>query len=263
MSEAGNRPWLTVVTVVKDDEAGLRSTLASLNEQDLAGVEWVVIDSSGDALALAGAMSNDARLPARYQWVAPTGVYPAMNSGLHLATGDYVHFLNAGDTYHDASALSHVREAVQAERPVWLYGQARFVAQDGTSVTPPPFDYLKERASGFSRGRFPPHQATVVSRTALLEVGGFDTSYRIAADYRAMLMLARLAPPIEMPQTLADFSLGGVSTQDWSESVREFHRARREVIRPRGTAALRERFNTARQWGALWAHHALSRGGRP
>jgi hypothetical protein len=39
--------WLTVVTVVKNDLAGLEKTIRSLVEQvDLSGVEYIVIDSS-------------------------------------------------------------------------------------------------------------------------------------------------------------------------------------------------------------------------
>ena len=39
-------PWLSVITVVKDDNAGLLATLASLKSQNLDGVEHVVVDSS-------------------------------------------------------------------------------------------------------------------------------------------------------------------------------------------------------------------------
>ena len=46
---AEDRPWLSVVTVVKDDADGLRASVASLAHQDRHGVEHLVIDSSAAA----------------------------------------------------------------------------------------------------------------------------------------------------------------------------------------------------------------------
>jgi len=41
-------PWLSVVSVVKDDLLGLARTLRSLSQQDRTDVELVVVDSSAD-----------------------------------------------------------------------------------------------------------------------------------------------------------------------------------------------------------------------
>jgi hypothetical protein len=248
--------WLSIITVVKDDVAGFARSAASLQGQDLDGVEWVVIDSSDDASQIPEAIVQ-AGLAATYRWTTPSGIYPAMNAGLDASTGSYAYFLNAGDCLHDDSVLAHVRTVIGRDRPVWLYGQVCFVSPDGRRVTPPPFDYAAEGRAHFSRGRFPPHQGTVASTSALRSMGGFDDSYRIAADYAAFLRLSQLAIPVETSRTLADFYVGGVSTSDWKGSLGEFHRARREILRLSGGAALRERLETAAQYSrmqvARWA----------
>jgi hypothetical protein len=41
-------PWLSVITVVKDDAEGFARTAASLSQQNLEGVEYIVVDSSTD-----------------------------------------------------------------------------------------------------------------------------------------------------------------------------------------------------------------------
>ncbi len=252
-------PWLTIVTVVKDDPPGFDRTSASISEQELDGVEWVVVDGSEDPEAVPAAISATPLLTARYRWTEPAGVYPAMNAGLADATGTYILFLNAGDTLHGSGALATVRDIVIQDDPVWMYGQVSFISPRGDAVIPPSFDYQHEKAASFSRGRFPPHQGTVVRASALREVGGFDTTYRIVADYAAFLRISLLADPATTSAVIADFYEGGVSSTAWRSSLREFHRARREILRPTGLAGFRERWETGTQFVRMSAVRALRR----
>lgn len=259
--QESTQPWLSIVTVVKDDAGGFARTAASLSGQDIDGVEWVVIDSSGDRAQIPGLMDQVALADPIYRWTTPGGVYPAMNAGLEEASGRYCYFLNAGDCLSDDGVLAHVRSVIERDRPVWMYGQVCFVSPDGQRVTPPAFDYEAESRAHFSRGRFPPHQGTVASTPALRSMGGFDVSYRIAADYAAFLRLSRLAPPAETTRTLADFYVGGVSTTHWKASLVEFHRARREILHLSGGAAIRESLGTGAQFLRMQAARWLRRDG--
>lgn len=248
---------LSIITVVKDDADGFCRTRDSLArqrpaEQTSAGLEWLVIDSSGDADGNGGGkgdgvpalLSKNAAPPSTYHWTPPAGVYQAMNVGLDQAKGDYVLFLNAGDELFDSTTVSVIQSYLERDRPLWLFGQVCFVSENGNRVTPPPMDYPRERDASFSRGRFPPHQGTIVKRQALIDSGGFDTSYRIAADYATCLRLVQQQDPVIIGETIAVFYEGGLSTNAWRVSMREFHRARRDILRPRGAAAVREWVNT-------------------
>ena len=240
---------LSIVTVVKDDPSGLQRTLDSLarcDPFDLDQVEWIVIDSSQDSGAVRDLVATSP-LPAVVHWVAPEGVYEAMNAGLSHATGQFVYFLNAGDHLRDAQALTTVLKALERSQPTWVYGQVAFADPSGAEVVPPRFDYLAERRANFSRGRFPPHQGTIARRDALLSMGGFDTSYRITADYTAMLRLSLLDDPIEITDVIAEFTTGGLSESRWLLGINEFHRARLEVLRPRGWDLAAEFANTVNQ----------------
>lgn len=235
--------WLSIVTVVKDDPTGFDRTARSLSLQSEEAVEWVVVDGSGDRSLVPSRLSRGPNAP-HYMWQEPAGVYSAMNAGLSAATGEYVFFLNAGDCLHSPGSLAAIRQGVLT-RPVWLYGQVAFVDAVGRSTTPSPFDYERERARLFARGRFPAHQGTVVRTDVLRSIGGFDESYLIAADYAAVLRLSCLSSPVELKDTIADFYTGGVSSSSWRASLREFRGARREILRPKGTAAMVEKWDAA------------------
>lgn len=251
-------PWLTIVTVVKDDADGLARTVDSVRRQDLTGIEYIVIDSSVDREVVATALER-ANVPARITWTEPAGIYPAMNVGLAQATGTYVYFANAGDALAD-EAIADIRRTVDANEPEWLFGDVEIVGRDGTRTVTPGWDYEHERATAFSRGHFPPHQGTVVKTILLRDAGGFDTSYFIAADYAAFLRYSHIRP-VFMDRVLAVFHEGGASTAQWRHSVQEFHRARREILKPRGAAAIAERANTAKQYFTLGAYRIMQRVG--
>ena len=247
MPDAPTGPWLSIITVVKDDPEGFARTTESIAGQNLKGVEWVVIDGSGNAALIPGILAHQAPLNATYAWHEPRGVYSAMNTGLAQASGTYAYFANAGDTFYDSDSVSVIHDVISRDSPVWMFGQACFVDGSGSRVTPPPLDYAREKELSFSRGRFPPHQGTVASREALLSFGGFDSTFRVSADYAAFLRLSLLADPAMTTRTIATFHNGGLSSTAWRESVRDMHRARLEILRPTGLRALRERLETASQ----------------
>jgi len=244
--------WLTVVTAVRDDLEGLQRTFASLRTQELDGVEVLVIDSSTDRGAVAQVCSDLATV----HWVEPQGVYAAMNTALQHASGTYVQFLNAGDCLHDASVLQKVRVAMASGAP-WMFGPVEIVAEDGTRTITPWWTYAVEKRHFFARGFFPQHQGTFVKRGLLHSLGGFDTSFRIAADYKMFLRMTQVSDPLELDFVVADFYEGGLSRQRWKESFREFHRARIKVLRPTGMARLVEQWDSANHFLQVWAYRSV------
>jgi glycosyltransferase involved in cell wall biosynthesis len=258
---APGAPWLSVITVVRNDATGFTSTLASMDEQDLDGVEFIVIDGSDATQRVDEAMAG--RVATTYEWHPPTGVYRAMNAGLAAARGEYVYFLNAGDVLTSPTVLSSIRGAMSTTSPPWLFGSVRFIDEAGRAVVPPPFDYAAEKRALFSHGRFPPHQGTVARSELLRQQGGFDTSYRIGADYAAFLRLSLVADPVECSCVIAEFRQGGLSSTSWRESLSEFHRARRDILAPRGWPAVAETSATWLQIMKVGAYRSLWAPGRP
>jgi putative colanic acid biosynthesis glycosyltransferase len=248
-------PWLTIVTVVKDDPSGLERTLRSLLGSDPGSFEHLVIDSSSDRTATVELVSL-LGLPSRVVWVEPAGVYAAMNTGLAEATGDFVHFLNAGDELASPGVLADIRATLRASDAVWLEGPVEIVDSAGGTVITPPWDYGQESEWAFARGRFPAHQGTVARTSTLRAVGGFDTTFTVVADYAAFLHLTRQGAPVRFDGVIARFHEGGLSTTRWARSLREFHRARVSILQPTGALARREQWATVRHFAAMAAYRS-------
>lgn len=254
---------LSIVTVVRNDPTGLRRTLDSIAHPGNRPDELVILDGSDDRGVVPALLRDYADLPTLVSWRPAGGVYPAMNDALALVSGEYVYFLNAGDRLAGPDVVERIAAALVTSCPQWAMGRVTFVAADGSHLPEPRWSYSAERGRLFARGRFPAHQGVVVRTEALRALGGFDTTYRVAADYASILRLSCVSPPLELGFTLAEFPIGGLSTTDWRVGLREFHRARRETFHPTGAASIAERARTAQRWAATSAYRTLWAPGRP
>ena len=246
-------PWLTVVTVVKDDLAGLEKTIRSLVEQvDLAGVEYLVVDSSKNSTTVETAVKDSLIAGALFSWCEPQGIFAAMNTGLSLARGKYIYYLNAGDLLADPQVIADLKQTIKAADPVWIVGRVEISEVSGKTVVSKSWDYHTEKKALFARGAFPPHQGTIIRTDSLRAAGGFDAKYSISADYAAALSLSLVSDPLMTDRVIATFFKGGVSTERWQDSFREFHQARALILKPRGFTSLVVRFHYGKHFASEW-----------
>jgi len=143
------------------------------------------------------------------------GIYDAPNKGIALATGDVVGFLHADDLYAHADVLSHVAAAFEDPDVSAVYGNLHYVRQgDATRV-------VRKWVAGpcsarrLAWGWMPPHPTLYVRREWYARIGGFDTRYRIAADYLSVLQL--FTQPgfraVWLPEVMVLMRLGGASNR--------------------------------------------------
>lgn len=239
---------VSIVTVVKDDQEGFDQTYQSLvsqTELESGAWQWIVVDGSAQPLTVADNLPDGTQV--KHELQNPEGIYAAMNRGLDMATGEYVYFLNAGDTLAEATTLKNVIGDLRSHQPVWLFGPVLFFNEQGYRLTEREWNYATERRNLFARGLFPPHQGTIMRTSVLREVGGFSRDLDLVADYEAVLKVSLVADPLRVSYPIAHFRQGGASTVHWRQALREFHQARVRVLRPQGIRKLREQVHTGVQ----------------
>ena len=128
---------ISVVTITYNAEAVLQRTLDSVLSQSYPYVEHLIIDgaSKDGTLALAEQYREESTEKAASHEVViqsepDHGIYDAMNKGLQKATGDYVLFLNAGDTLPATDTLELVMDKADDGVGV-LYGNTDVVDGEG------------------------------------------------------------------------------------------------------------------------------------
>jgi glycosyltransferase involved in cell wall biosynthesis len=114
------KPKLSIITVVYNAEKFIEETINSVISQSYENIEFLIIDgkSKDNTLEIIDKYMNNISILVSEK---DSGIYDAMNKGMKLAHGDYVTFLNAGDTYIDKNTLKKIFNQVNDDVDV-IYG---------------------------------------------------------------------------------------------------------------------------------------------
>ncbi len=225
----------TIATVTYNAAPLIGRTIESVEKQGYPCVEHVIVDgnSRDDTLEQIHhyqERNSVAAVRHEIQCVSEPdeGLYDAMNKALEMATGDYILFLNAGDTLHATDVLERVASAVESApcRPAVVYGDTDLVDTEGKflrkrRLSPP--DSLTWRS--FRDGMLVCHQAFFAS-TQIARKCRYDLRYRFSADFdwcvRIMKEGARRGLPlVNARMVVADYLSEGMTTQNHKASLRE------------------------------------------
>jgi hypothetical protein len=176
---------LTVVTVSAFDEVRLRETLASFPD-DLLSVEYLVITPKDDIKTkrLVDSLNIQRNLQARISHDEGNGVYAAMNLGIEQAFGEFIVFWNSGDTCESHDEFKKFITFLTDSDDAWGVFNAKFPWRE-------PMDLSKRNLRRFvlQTGGYISHQTVYARKSLLLELGGFDESFLVAADTKLISQL--------------------------------------------------------------------------
>jgi glycosyltransferase involved in cell wall biosynthesis len=214
-----------VVTVCLNARDSLGGALDSVLQQSFRDFEIVVIDGGSTDGTLDILRQREVASAGRLRFVSELdeGLYHAMNKGLALARGLYVEYLGADDRLTPGSLEAVAGAIGGGEAAQIVCGAVRVVGPHGS---------WDESASVHVRRGMPQraptrHQSMFVQTEALQAVGGFDTRYRIAADYDAYLKMHEAgATETLIADRLSEFRLGGASSRDALATARDYRDVR-------------------------------------
>lgn len=212
--------FFSVITICYNEIGSIRSTCDSIVSQSFKDFDWIVIDGASTDGTFEILREYSSLI--RHLVSEPdAGIYNAMNKGAAMAFGEYLIFMNGGDSFAHSRVLERVACSPSADL---LVGNV-LLGENGQVRSSPKVlskDYLMKNML--------PHQATFFRRDLFERYGLFDESYRIAGDYE---MFARLVCRAgvsyrHMPALIAVFDEGGISASQAQRSKRkqENHRVR-------------------------------------
>ena len=212
------QPLFSIITITFNAATTLPATLCSVKEQTFTNYEYIVVDgaSRDNTVALVKA----SQLPVRMVSEPDKGLYDAMNKGLKMATGEYLIFLNAGDSFHAPDALQRVAEAIGDNRPGVVYGETAIVDADRNFLMMRRLQAPEKLTwRSFSNGMLVCHQAFIARRDI---APMYDLQYRYSADVdwciRCMKQTDEL---LNTHLTLIDYLNEGETTRHHRASLKE------------------------------------------
>jgi glycosyltransferase involved in cell wall biosynthesis len=210
---ACSRAKVSVITVCYNAESVIKMTIDSVLAQSSLNFEYIIIDGAStdgtyDIVEKYQQSFYDRGIRFTHISERDGGIYPAMNKAIQLCQGEWVIFMNAGDYFASASVLNDVFSSVIPEDTSVIYGKVvKFSDTESVVEAPHPITTIT-RSMPFC------HQAAFVLHGDI-KSKGFDTQFKIAADYDMFLGLY-LAGKVffYVDIVIAYFSLDGVSSKD-------------------------------------------------
>ena len=113
-------PLFSIITITFNAESTLEPTLCSVAAQQENDYEYLIVDGASKDGTVALARQYDC--VTRIISEPDRGLYDAMNKGIKAATGEYLVFLNAGDSLYAPDTLKKLHDFIGENRPDILYG---------------------------------------------------------------------------------------------------------------------------------------------
>lgn len=214
-------PVFSIITITYNASRWLERTILNVLSQSYPAIEYIIIDGAST--------DGTVDIIKRYEsgiscWISEPdkGLYDAMNKGLEKATGDYVWFINAGDTLYTSNTVQQIASLLQRKRilPDIIYGETVVVDEYSKSLGMRRLKAPKQLSwKSFRMGMLVSHQSFVVKRTI---APLYDLRYRYSADVDWCIRCMKQAKVIYNTRLiLSNFLEGGVSTTQRKDSLKE------------------------------------------
>lgn len=208
---------VSVITVTYNAADMLERTLRSIEAQRYAEMETIIVDGKSKDGTVDIIRKHEGAVS---KWVSEPdgGIYDAMNKGVRMASGEWIIFMNAGDTFAGDDVLERIFSTKQDADII--YGD---VVKGGNVKKAP------EKYHPYHRMLFC-HQSSLTRRKLLLDCP-FDTSHRLSADLKFFLtQYFRKARFHYVGFPIADFDTTGVSNSRRSAGLSDNMRVISETV---------------------------------
>ena len=196
---------VSIVTVTYNAEKVLDETIKSIVSQDYKNKELIFIDGDSTDKTI-DIISENMEFISTFICEKDKGIYDAMNKGLNIATGDFLIFMNAADTFVSNDVITNVVKSIKDLNAIY-YGNALYFTNSS--------DVFIKRSIIFNK--FKIAQTNICHQTIFYPIifykkAAFNIKYKLLADWEYnMIAFKRKIPFVYLHINIANYDHNGVS----------------------------------------------------
>ena len=181
---------LSIITINYNNLLGLIKTVTSVLNQKSNDFEYIIIDGgsedgSGDYIKSID--SSEKQFTFKYLSEADSGIYNAMNKGIKMAKGEYVHFLNSGDWLVDDEVVVNMLKELnvlihKGTKPDVFVGNKISIRPNGKLFKGKTNNSIVSSYT-FYRATID-HTSAYIRRSMFDTVGYYDEGLKIVSDWK-------------------------------------------------------------------------------
>ena len=206
---------LTIITINRNNAAGLEKTMKSVLSQTCKDFEYVVVDGASTDASVDVIKRFAGSFGDRLKWVSEPdkGIYNAMNKGMGLASGEYVQILNSGDCLVSDMVVERMLNALaESGNPSILYGNMIKDMPGGKIVRDRSFAGEEITFLGFYNGTLN-HSPAYIRKSLFDKYGLYDENLKIVSDWKWYMQAIILGEekPVYADIDVTLFDMNGIS----------------------------------------------------
>lgn len=172
----------SIITVNYNNKEGLKKTIESVERLSSNNYEFIIIDG-GSTDGSVDIIKEHERSISFWTSEKDDGIYNAMNKGIRQAKGEFINFMNSGDTYYAPNVLSLVEKELE-DYDIVVGKEFHQNPKTGATAT----TFLPTRLSMATFVvSFLPHQGGFIRRT-LFDDMLYDESLKIVSDWKFYML---------------------------------------------------------------------------
>lgn len=223
---------LSIITINYNNAAGLKATLDSVVVQTFREFEHIIVDGGStdgsievieEYVRKVEGVNESRNEGIHVVWSSEpdNGIYDAMNKGIEKASGEYLYFLNGGDTLVDKFVFELLSKKLNQGEDI-IVSKINFVDANGKYHAD-----FQPRMSEISLFHFLqagiPHQSALIHRSLFQKYGLYDLQYSIVADWEFFLraLILNNATLRYTDITIANFDGTGLTSTHGKEMMDE------------------------------------------
>ena len=207
---------ISVITATYNSGKTLRDTIESVLNQDYPDIEYIIIDGASKDNTMDIIREYECRFNGRLKWISEPdkGIYDAMNKGIYMATGDVIGILNSDDFYTSNIIVKYIANKLQSSDIDAVYGDIHYVNDDDLKKCVRYYSSKAFKRWQMRLGLMPAHPSFYCRKKLYEKYGGFDLSYKVAADFECLLRLifVHKIRTQYIPMDFVTMRTGGAST---------------------------------------------------
>jgi glycosyltransferase involved in cell wall biosynthesis len=213
-TEGPRVPLLSIVTATYNSAATVRDTLESVRRQSFRDFEHIIVDGGSTD----GTVDILKEYGSSIRWISEPdrGIYDAMNKGIMMSRGRWIHLLNSDDRYAADDVLARIVPRLRSD--AINYCDIIRSNPDGSRIS----QRYSFRKWPLYFSAFLPHPALIVSAAQYKELGLYDANFRVAADHDMILRLVGRYSANHIPLEMTVMCQAGLSATNLGISMREF-----------------------------------------
>ena len=205
---------LSIVTINRNNAAGLEKTLQSVASQTCKEFEYIVIDGASTDESVEVIKRYESQF-AHLKWVSEPdkGIYNAMNKGIRMATGDFIQILNSADCLATPEVTGKMLAELERQgEPSILYGNMVKCFPDGRKMVDKCFAGQEITMLGMFTGTLN-HDPAYIRRELFEKYGYYDETLKIVSDWKWYLQTIIISgeKPQYVDMNVTLFDMTGIS----------------------------------------------------